>query len=188
MKAYKVNSVQFFLSISWWFDALWISEKIVRESAFEKNKKKPWLSAIINRPLNNWAQNWNSLAFRSLGCCKVKTKAHLPWKKYSAHFFETSWPWYRQASDCCWRNISARDSSTETRNTPWWQDDGHLAFGRATSGFTLPSHHRDFWSVGNFCFSQIRKSKNHFHFGFHQHWYCFPQFRYTWIALSSLNF
>ena len=39
-----------------------------------------------------------------------------------------------------------------------------------------------------FVFSLIRKSKSDFHFGFHHHWYCFPQFRYTWIALSSLNF
>ena len=30
---------------------------------------------------------------------------------------KTFWPWYRQTSDCCWRNISARDSSKETRNT-----------------------------------------------------------------------
>ena len=118
MKTYKVNSVQCFLSISWWFDVLWISEKNVRENAFEKNKNKPGLSVIINRPLNNWPQNWNSLAWRTLGCCKVKTKARLPWKKYSVHFFEASWPWYRQPSDCCWRSISARENSTQTRNIP----------------------------------------------------------------------
>ena len=31
-----------------------ITEKIVRENAFEQKNKKPWLSA--NQPLNNWAQ------------------------------------------------------------------------------------------------------------------------------------
>ena len=51
-----------------------------------------------------------------------------------------------------------------------------------------PTRHSYIWSVFNFCFSRLRKSKNDFHFGFHHHWYCFPQFRYTWIALSSLNF
>ena len=51
-----------------------------------------------------------------------------------------------------------------------------------------PTRHSYIWSVFNFCFSLIRKSKHDFHFGFHHHWYCFPQFRYTWIALSSLNF
>ena len=58
----------------------------------------------------------------------------------------------------------------------------------ATSTFTLPSRHSYIWSVFNFCFYRIQKSKNDFHFGFHHHGYCFPQFRYTWIALSSLNF
>ena len=51
-----------------------------------------------------------------------------------------------------------------------------------------PTHHSYIWSVFNFCFYRIQKLKNDFHFGFHHHWYCFPQFRYTWIALSSLNF
>ena len=51
-----------------------------------------------------------------------------------------------------------------------------------------PTRHSYIWSVFNFCFSRLRKSKNDFHFGFHHHWYCLPQFRYTWIALSSLNF
>ena len=51
-----------------------------------------------------------------------------------------------------------------------------------------PTRHSYIWSVFSFCFSRIRKSKNDFHFGFYHHWYCFQQFCYTWIALSSLNF
>ena len=50
-----------------------------------------------------------------------------------------------------------------------------------------PTRHSYIWSVFNFCFSRIRKSKNDFHFGFHHHWYCFPQFRYTWIECVYLS-
>ena len=51
-----------------------------------------------------------------------------------------------------------------------------------------PTRHSYIWSVFNFCFSRLRKSKKDSDFGFHHHWYCFPQFRYTWLGLSSLNF
>ena len=60
LKAWKEFQFQFFLSTSWWLEALKIAEKIIREKAFEHNKKKtrvkfnPGLSA--NRLSNNWAQ------------------------------------------------------------------------------------------------------------------------------------
>ena len=41
------------MSTSWWLEALKITEKIIRENAFEHKKEKPGLSA--NRPSNNWA-------------------------------------------------------------------------------------------------------------------------------------
>ena len=34
-------SVKFFLSTSWWLDALKLAQKIIRENAFERIKKKP---------------------------------------------------------------------------------------------------------------------------------------------------
>ena len=37
-----------------------------------------------------------------------------------------------------WRNISPRDGSTKTCNTPSLQDDRRLVCSRATSGFTPP--------------------------------------------------
>ena len=55
--------------------------------------------------------------------------------------WKTSQPWYMQALDCCWRNISVRDSSTKTRNTPSLQGDRHLVCSRATPGFTLSFPH-----------------------------------------------
>ena len=60
LKAWKEFQFQFFLSTSWWLEALKIAEKIIREKAFEHNKKKtrvkfnPGLNA--NRLSNNWAQ------------------------------------------------------------------------------------------------------------------------------------
>ena len=60
LKAWKEFQFQFFLSTSWWLEALKIAEKIIREKAFEHNKNKtrvkfnPGLSA--NRLSNNWAQ------------------------------------------------------------------------------------------------------------------------------------
>ena len=119
---------------------------------------------------------------------RLQQKHTYQWKNIQIISLKTSRPWYRQALDCCWRNISPRDGSTKTWNTPSLQDDRHLVCSRATSGFTLPTRYSYIWSVFNFVFSLIRKSKSDFHFGFHHLWYCFPQFRYTWIALSSLNF
>ena len=127
-------------------------------------------------------------ALRTYNTARLQQKHTYQWKNIQIISLKTSRPWYRQALDCCWRNISPRDGSTRTWNTPSLQDDRHLICSRGTSGFTLPTRYSYIWSVFNFCFSLIRKSKNDFHFGFHHHWYCFPQFRYTWIALSSLNF
>ena len=42
------------MSTSWWLEVLKITEKIIRENAFEHKKNKPGLSA--NRPSNNWVQ------------------------------------------------------------------------------------------------------------------------------------
>ena len=53
----KSISVLFFLSTSWWLEALKIAQKIIRENAVDHKKKKPGLSA--NRPLNNWALVYN---------------------------------------------------------------------------------------------------------------------------------
>ena len=39
---------QFFLSTSWWLEAQKIAEKIIRENAFEQNKKKPGLNLTPN--------------------------------------------------------------------------------------------------------------------------------------------
>ena len=124
-------------------------------------------------------------ALRTYNAARLQQKHTYQWKNIQIISLKTSRPWYRQALDCCWRSISPRDGSTKT---PSLQDDRHLVCSRATSAFTLPTLHSYIWSVFNFCFYRIQKSKNDFHFGFHHHWYCFPQFRYTWIALSSLNF
>ena len=55
----------------------------------------------------------------ALDVARLKQKHTYREKNIQPISLKTSWPWYRQTSDCCWRNISARDSSTETRNTPW---------------------------------------------------------------------
>ena len=127
-------------------------------------------------------------ALRTYNAARLQQKHTYQWKNIQIISLKTSRLWYRQALDCCWRNISPRDGSTKTCNTPSLQDDRHLVCSRATSAFTLPSRHSYIWSVFNFCFYRIQKSKNDFHFGFYHHWYCFPQFRYKWKALSSLNF
>ena len=44
LKASKEFQFQFFLSTSWWLETLKIAEKIIRENAFEQNKKKPGLN------------------------------------------------------------------------------------------------------------------------------------------------
>ena len=44
LKAYKAYQFQFFFSTSWWLEALKITEKIIRENAFEDKKKKSGLN------------------------------------------------------------------------------------------------------------------------------------------------
>ena len=48
LKASKEFQFQFFLSTSWWLEAQKIAEKIIRENAFEQNKKKPGLNLTPN--------------------------------------------------------------------------------------------------------------------------------------------
>ena len=48
----SISVLIFFLSTSWWLEALNITEKTILENAFEHKVKKPRLSA--NQPSNNW--------------------------------------------------------------------------------------------------------------------------------------
>ena len=48
---FKAFQFKFFLSTSWWLEALKMTEKIIRENSFEQKKKKPGLSA--KRSSNN---------------------------------------------------------------------------------------------------------------------------------------
>ena len=57
------KEIQFY-SFCLQFDAVKRKEKIIRENAFEKKKKKPELifnsnKVRANQPSNNWAQNYN---------------------------------------------------------------------------------------------------------------------------------
>ena len=47
-----------------------ITEKFVRENAFEQKKKKPGLRA--NRPSNNWAQNFWLVYFKVICACRLQ--------------------------------------------------------------------------------------------------------------------
>ena len=95
---------------------------------------------------------------------RLQQKHTYQWKNIQIISLKTSRPWYRQALDCCWRNISPRDGSTKTWNTPSLQDDRHLVCSRATSGFTLPTRYSYIWSVFNFCFFSNTKIKKRFSF------------------------
>ena len=67
--------------------------------------------------------------------------------------------------DCCWRNISARESSTKTRNTSSLQGDCHLVCSRATSSFTPPPPVTDIFGLLAICFIYINtKIKKRFSF------------------------
>ena len=115
-------------------------------------------------------------------------KSVLPVRNIQLISLKTSRPWYRQALDCRWLNISSKDSSTKTRNTRSLQDDRHLVCSRATSGFTLPFHNRYFWSVGNFVFHKYENQKTIFSFNFTSSNTVSCRICYTWIALLSLKF
>ena len=128
-------------------------------------------------------------ALRTYNAARLQQKHTYQWKNIQIISLKTSRPWYRQALDCCWRSISPRDGSTKTIGTLLHYKTIAILFAVAPLPLLpSPTRHSYIWSVFNFCFCGIRKSKNDLHFGFHHHWYCFPQFRYTWIALSSLNF
>ena len=77
-------------------------------------------------------------ALRTYNTARLQQKHTYQWKNIQIISLKTSWPWYRQALDCCWRYISPRDGSTMTWNTPSLQEDRHLVCSRPTSGFTLP--------------------------------------------------
>ena len=77
-------------------------------------------------------------ALRTYNAARLQQKHTYQWKNIQIISLKTSRLWYRQAFDCCWRNISPRDGSTKTCNTPSLQDDRRLVCSRATSGFTPP--------------------------------------------------
>ena len=118
---------------------------------------------------------------------QVTTKAYYQWKNIQLISLKTSRPWYRQALDCRWLNISSKDSSTKTRNTRSLQDDRHLVCSRATSGFTLPFHNRYFWSVGNFVFHKYENQKTIFILDFTSSNTVSCRILYIWIALLIFN-
>ena len=115
-------------------------------------------------------------------------KGVLPVKNIQLISLKTSRPWYRQALDCRWLNISSKDSSTKTRNTRSLQDDRHLVCSLATSGFSLPFHNRYFWLVGNFVFHKYEDQKTIFILYFTSSNTVSCRNCYTWIALLTLNF
>ena len=115
-------------------------------------------------------------------------KSVLPVRNIQLISLKTSRPWYRQALDCRWLNISSKDSSTKTRNTRSLQDDRHLVCSRATSGFSLPFHNRYFWLVGNFVFHKYENQKTIFIMYFTSSNTVSCRICYTWIALLSLKF
>ena len=55
-------------------EALKITEKIIRENAFEHKKQKPGLSA--NRPANNWAQEYKEVLHTAFVFEKVSVHHH----------------------------------------------------------------------------------------------------------------
>ena len=114
-------------------------------------------------------------------------KSVLLWKNIQLISLKTSRPWYRQALDCRWLNISSKDSSTKTRNTRSLQDDHHLLCSRANSGFTLPFHNRYFWSVGNFVFHKYENQKTIFILDFTSSNTVSCRILYIWIALLIFN-
>ena len=114
-------------------------------------------------------------------------KAYYQWKNIPPISLKTSRPWYRQALDCRWLNISSKDSSTKTRNTRSLQDDRHLLCSRANSGFTFPFHSRYFWLVGNFVFINKKIKKTIFILDFTSRNTVSCRIFFIWIALLILN-
>ena len=67
------------MSTSKWLEVLKITEKIIRENAFEHKENKPGLSA--NRPSNNWAQKCKDHVLRPL---------RRPRDHFEHHFFHSA--------------------------------------------------------------------------------------------------
>ena len=103
-------------------------------------------------------------ALRTYNAARLQQKHTYQWKNIQIISLKTSRPWYRQALDCCWRNISPRDGSTKTWNTPSLQDDRHLVCSRATSGFTLPHPSQLYLACFQFLFFSTTKIKKRFSF------------------------
>ena len=68
----------------WWLKALKITEKIIRENAFELKKKKPGLSA--NRPSNNWAQSFCLKKKKKRVLLSPTTDAQATFRQYRINF------------------------------------------------------------------------------------------------------
>ena len=118
----------------WWLKALKITEKIIRENAFELKKKKPGLSA--NRPSNNWAQSFclkkkknafysllllmlklpsdsTGLIFRRLKIlavrCFVHTKPNLTKRKFRRQVVQTAvWTEQKILNDPLWKKCPVK--------------------------------------------------------------------------------
>ena len=103
-------------------------------------------------------------ALCTYNAARLQQKHTYQWKNIQIISLKTSRPWYRQALDCCWRNISPRDDSTKTWNTPSLQDDRHLVCSRATSGFTLPHPSQLYLVCFQFLFLSNTKIKKRFSF------------------------
>ena len=103
-------------------------------------------------------------ALRTYNVARLQQKHTYQWKNIQIISLKKSRPWYRQALDCCWRNISPRDGSTKTWNTPSQQDDRHLVCSRTTSGFTLPHPSQLYLVCFQFLFFSTTKIKKRFSF------------------------
>ena len=77
---------------------------------------------------------------------------------------KTSWPWYRQTSDCCWRNISSRDSSTKTRIIPLGTRGAPSCFDSRHFRFYPPFPSQIFLVGWQFLFFSNTKIKKRFSF------------------------
>ena len=89
MNAWKVNSVQFFLSASWWLDALKNNRENYPRKCLWAKEKETWVKSnprsSANRPSNNWALMARSVLRFPRPSRSIRFGAWTTW-------FETLWP------------------------------------------------------------------------------------------------
>ena len=122
MKAYKANSVIFFLATIWWLDALKRIEKIIRQNAFEQKKKKPRLRLnpglvlISLQTTGPWSCDKDKvflLNFIRININLINKRATMKERLSNLHFSANLY----NASQADWRTCSSGESNIRT--TVW---------------------------------------------------------------------